>query len=832
MGGVICLLLPKITTGIILGGLLHTMLRAVLADYEASSYVYSGMCLALIVVGVALVQRFRALFFDVTVALAGSLVLSISMNLFGDRDIVGIVVCFMRMEAWSVGCSRCLVADDMFFLLSWTLAFVAYMVGLATVGGRFSMWVRAFVPLDTSRSSRIRSTSDVPKQQTFNYPDNLEYNYFDPDTMPDVMTSYSELVFAMVQEKSVEFGFQIDNSRNQAEHLLMLLSNEASPSDMHNTIASPQRLHKKMFKNYVRWCDRMSVIPLFSTCSSSFLPPANVINDMLIHLLVWGESANLKHMPECMCYLFHKCMEDSYRNKTYFKEYGVKRQVYHGYYLDMTVTPMYNTVQSAMRGPGDHKDKKTYDDFNEFFWSPECLRYPHHLSGPQSVETQDDADTTAASSLLGHTEAGAAVDDTVHIATAMKYATKTYVEKRSWLHSLLSFHRVIEWHLLAFTLTAVWSFRETLVWSDAYTAQIGSVVFLMITLMHIVWTTLEVWRLYPTSAMSTVPSVFGYVLRLLSGYVILVYQSMYYYWSFLDDNANSASLRSAGGPSFWWWQYIWLSVIALSTYFIQSVMCWMPVLTSKLMTSRSDLVQAILNVCYPFSELYVGKKIHVPEAQVLRYIVFWLTLLAFKIWFGYFFIVGPLTTSSIEMYDTYMNFEHVSIYKTVTLILLLWVPHFLVYLIDLSIWFSVWGAISGGFEALIHRQGAVRDIPSFQNHFMRLPQAFCHFLMPLSSNLSLNSERRTGIRGNPSVASLSGLPDRASEDEGTSATHATYGSMGSKKVPKYGHKEFGEEGMDHDHNRVGRGSRASSPSRVRDQGLSEGMQQIRFIFEL
>ena len=27
---------------------------------------------------------------------------------------------------------------------------------------------------------------------------------------------------------------------------------------------------------------------------------------------------------------------------------------------------------------GDHASRKTYDDFNEFFWSPSCLQYAHH----------------------------------------------------------------------------------------------------------------------------------------------------------------------------------------------------------------------------------------------------------------------------------------------------------------------------------------------------------------------------------------------------------------------------------------------------------------------
>lgn len=817
MGGVVCLLLPKVSTGIILGGLFNTMLRVVLAYNDGGPYLYNTSCLMFVIAGVGLVQKYKAFFFDMTISLAGSLALAISIGLFADRDVVDIVVCYMRMESWAVGCRSCRVSDNDFFAIAWAISFLLYATGLGFVCGRFNMWVRSFLSPGEDTSTSMPS-ADIPKQQTFSYPDNLEYNYFDPDAMPHIMRSYSELVFAMVQEKSVEFGFQIDNSRNQAEHLLMLLSNEVSPSDLHNAAAAPQRLHKKMFKNYVLWCDRMGVIPLFSVCSTDFLPPANLLNDMLIYLLVWGESANLKHMPECMCYIYHKSMGDHFRNRENYKPHGVKRKFYHGYFLDMTVTPMYNTIQAAMKGSGDHKDKKTYDDFNEFFWSPECLQYPHHLANNCSGYSNDAANEF--SSLLGKTS-----DNTgstlVHVAHAMKHATKTYVEKRSWLHSLLSFHRVVEWHLLGFTLSAVWAFREVLVWSDAFTAQIGSVIYLMITFMHIIWTTLEVWRLYPTNSLTSVSTVCGYVLRLTSGYVILVYQAMYYYWSFLNDDAAEGSLRSIGGPNFWWWQYIWLSMIALSTYLIQSLMCWFPFLTSKLMTSRNDLIQAVLNICYPLSELYVGKKIHVPEKHVLRYILFWLTLLSFKLWFGFVFIVSPLAVPSIEMYDQYMNFENVSVYKTVALILLLWVPHLLVYFIDLSIWFSVWAAFCGGFEALIHRQGAVRNISSFQSHFMRLPQAFCHFLMPLSLNVGLRPGIKEKNQANASCVSLDGLPGKSAQELHNSSNHSRYGSISDDKKHKAS-PTFGEEGIDHDHNRFGKGSRISSPARVNERGMAEG----------
>ena len=31
--------------------------------------------------------------------------------------------------------------------------------------------------------------------------------------------------------------------------------------------------------------------------------------EIMLFLLIWGEAANIRHMPECLCFLFHKMVE-------------------------------------------------------------------------------------------------------------------------------------------------------------------------------------------------------------------------------------------------------------------------------------------------------------------------------------------------------------------------------------------------------------------------------------------------------------------------------------------------------------------------------------------
>ena len=156
--------------------------------------------------------------------------------------------------------------------------------------------------------------------------------------MHDLLTPYADVVYSAVQNCAKLYGFQVDSSRNQAEHLLFMLTNETEPNDTRLN-DPPARLHKKMFSNYVKWCDRMGTPPLFNE-------PLNgkkymgYIEDMLLWLLVWGEAGNLRHMPECLCFLYHKVLIDHPTRKSH----SGWRTTYPGHFLDMVILPMYDMV--------------------------------------------------------------------------------------------------------------------------------------------------------------------------------------------------------------------------------------------------------------------------------------------------------------------------------------------------------------------------------------------------------------------------------------------------------------------------------------------------------
>ena len=121
-------------------------------------------------------------------------------------------------------------------------------------------------------------------------------------------------------------------------------------------------------------------------------------------------------------------------------------------------------VQSS-KSKSDHFNKKNYDDFNEFFWSRNCLRY--HYSDDDS--SSDPEGMNFVSALPG--------ESLTPLSEGLDKSPKTFLEKRSWLRGILALNRILEWHIVTFYLLAVVAFSRELVWGWVYSVQLASGVF-------------------------------------------------------------------------------------------------------------------------------------------------------------------------------------------------------------------------------------------------------------------------------------------------------------------------------------------------------------------
>ncbi|KAF8099487.1 hypothetical protein N665_0243s0050 [Sinapis alba] len=186
------------------------------------------------------------------------------------------------------------------------------------------------------------------------------------------------------------FGFQKDNVANQRENLILLLVNvhirqsqrlEQQPKldDRALTIVM-----KKLFKNYKKWCKYLG------RKSSLWMPTIQQevqqrkLLYICLYLLIWGEAANLRFMPACLCYIYHHMAFELYGilagSVSPMTGEGIK-PAYGGEdeaFLQKVVTPIDKTVaKEAKRSRGGelkHSERRHYDDFNEYFWSVQCFR--------------------------------------------------------------------------------------------------------------------------------------------------------------------------------------------------------------------------------------------------------------------------------------------------------------------------------------------------------------------------------------------------------------------------------------------------------------------------
>jgi callose synthase len=387
-----------------------------------------------------------------------------------------------------------------------------------------------------------------------------------------------------------------------------------------------------------------------------------------------------------------------------------------------------------MASKADHEDKRNYDDFNEFFWSRNCLRFRY------SSDIQDSRD-------VEYSYNGPMPDETLEpVSDGLTRAPKTFLEKRSWLRGILALSRIAEWHIVTFYVLGVIAFARDLVWGWVYFLQVASAVFWLFNALHLLWALLEVWASYPGIQLSGT-DVCGSVFVLVARFITLVYQTLYLMWAFSPQ--KGIYLGMEGDSIFWWWQYVWLSLLVMIPYFIEFVLQLVPAWATKLYTSQNDFVQSFLNILYPLSRLYVGKEVHESFGHTVVYVFFWATMLAWKLFFSYIFEVYSMVLPSLQLMDDYLNYPDQSFFKMILLLGMRWLPQFIVYVIDLSIWYAVWQAFAGTSVGLSDHLGDIRSIDDIRKNFGRAPEHFCKkMLSPDAGSRRGSSASFLGSSGN------------------------------------------------------------------------------------
>uniref|UniRef100_A0A0E0K7D1 1,3-beta-glucan synthase n=1 Tax=Oryza punctata TaxID=4537 RepID=A0A0E0K7D1_ORYPU len=531
------------------------------------------------------------------------------------------------------------------------------------------------------------------------------------------------------------FGFQKDNVSNQREHLILLLANvhirQIPKPDQQPKLddRALDTVMKKLFKNYKRWCKYLG------RKSSLWLPTIQQevqqrkLLYMGLYLLIWGEAANLRFMPECLCYIYHHMAFELYgmlagnvsptTGENVKPAYGGDEEAF----LKKVVTPIYKVIEKeAERSESSERSERSkttkskhshwrnYDDLNEYFWSRDCFR----LGWPMRA----DADFFKTPDYPFHDEVSG---ENRRVGSGQWMGKVNFVEIRSFWHIFRSFDRM--WSFLILSLQAMiiiaWNGGTP---SDIFDAGVFKQVlsiFITAAILKLGQAILDIILSWKARRSMSLAGKLRYILKLISAaaWVVILPVTYAYTWenptglartikSWLGDGQNQPSL------------YILAVVIYLAPNMLSAVLFLFPVLRRAL--ERSNL-------------------------KVVTFMMWWSQIKP---------LVRPtkdIMKEPIRTFQWHEFFPHGN--NNIGIVIALWAPIILVYFMDTQIWYAIFSTLIGGIYGACRRLGEIRTLGMLRSRFESLPKAFNQRLIPSDSN------KRRGLR-----AAFSSKPTKAPED--------------------------------------------------------------------
>ncbi|XVF18396.1 hypothetical protein REPUB_Repub11eG0018000 [Reevesia pubescens] len=571
------------------------------------------------------------------------------------------------------------------------------------------------------------------------------------------------------------FGFQKENVANQREHLVLLLANVLirQPQKQSSTLkpvdAAIDDLMRKFFKNYTNWCKflvRKSNIRL--PCVKQDAQQYKILY-IGLYLLIWGEAANLRFMPECLCYIFHHMAYELHgmltgavsmtTGDTVMPAYGGS----HESFLSNVVTPIYRVIyeeaEKNKSGTADHSTWRNYDDLNEFFWSPDCfqigwpMRLEHDFFFTQSpkkckFKISRTAEEKRKEKGIEDEEQGLN-DVTVEENPKPKWLGKTnFVEIRSFWQVFRSFDRMWSFFILSLQAMIIMACHdvgsplqvfEAVILEDIMSIFITSAILKLIqAILDIIFTWKARNRMEPSQKQRQ-------LLRLAFAVIWTIILPVVYAHSRRKYTCYSAQYGSWLGE--WCYSSFMVAVaVYLMTNAVDLVLFFVPAVSKYIEISNWRMCTTISRWTQP--RLYVGRGMQETQISLFKYTFFWILVLSTKLVFSYSFEIKPLIAPTrlimkigVRIYDWHELFPKVR--SNAGAIVAVWAPIVVVYFMDTQIWYSVYCTVCGGLYGILHHLGEIRTLGMLRSRFHSLPSAFNLCLIPPKSKKGQRSRTKS-----------------------------------------------------------------------------------------
>ncbi|KAI3887787.1 hypothetical protein MKX03_018634 [Papaver bracteatum] len=527
------------------------------------------------------------------------------------------------------------------------------------------------------------------------------------------------------------FGFQIDNVRNQREHIILHLANAQMrlqpPPDNIDALDPTvlRRFRKKLLQNYTSWCGYLGhksnvwISDRRGSGNSSSDHRRELLYTSL-YLLIWGESANLRFVPECICYIFHNmAMELNKILEDYIDE-NTGRPVLpsisgENAFLNRVITPLYQTikaeVENSRNGTAPHSVWRNYDDINEYFWSKRCFQ---RLKWPIDVGSNFFV-TSGKNKRVGKTG---------------------FVEQRSFWNLFRSFDRLWIMHILFLqaAIIVAWDSNSTYPWQALKKRNIQVkclTVFITWGGLRFIQSLLDVGTQYTLISRETL----GVGVRMLMKSIVaaawtIAFGAMYgRIWN--QRNRENQGLQWSREANRLVMNFLYAALVFIVPELLALSFFILPWIRNFIEGTNWRIFYVL--TWWFQSRTFVGRGLREGIWDNIKYTLFWILVLATKFCFSYFLQIKPLiepTKAVLRLRDVQLNWPQFFNDGNRLAVGLLWLPVVLIYLMDIQIWYSIYSSFVGAMVGLFAHLGEIRNIQQLTLRFQFFASAMQFNLMP------------------------------------------------------------------------------------------------------
>lgn len=435
-----------------------------------------------------------------------------------------------------------------------------------------------------------------------------------------------------------------------------------------------------------------------------------------LYLLIWGEAANLRFMPECLCYIFHYMALDLSHviDRSIDVETGrpaIPSVCGEEAFLNSVVTPIYNAlkgeVEASRNGTKPHSAWRNYDDVNEYFWSRRVfkrLRWPLDPSRGFFVPPGKPG----------------------------RVGKTGFVEQRSFWNVYRSFDRLWVMLILFFqaAMIVAWDGRsvpwDSLSYRDIQIRVLS--VFITWGGLRFLQALLDAGTQYSLVSRETTFIAVRMVLKAIvaAGWTItfsVLYARMWDQrwrdrrWSFAANTRVLNYLEAAA-------VFVIPQVLALVLFIIP----WI----------RNFLEKTNWRILYLLTwwfqtRTFVGRGLREGLIDNIKYSIFWICLLLAKFSFSYFLQIKPMvapTKTIFSLHNISRNWFEFMPHTERLAVIILWIPVILIYLMDIQIWYAIFSSLTGALIGLFSHLGEIRSVEQLRLRFQFFASAMQFNLMP------------------------------------------------------------------------------------------------------